>query len=486
MTMRKIRKFILFLWESQTFTTWGAMFSRLGGLVFIIPLVLTRLPAGETAIWFLFTNIITLGYLADFGFSTSFLRLSAFAMGGATNLADFRETSKTSQLNHPNWAIMEKLYGNVGLVYLITSVFVFFALIIGGSLALHNPISNVHSDSSRLWISWLVVCVGVSVSFYGRKYDSLLKGMNYVSLVNRYNILFSILGTLSLAIVIMTTGDILYMVICNQAWNIINMFRNRYLLMSIENRCFRSFPVISYDKEIFQAAWAPSWRQAILIAFSGGVSEASGIIYAQFADVNKLASYLLALKFINFIAEFSQAPFYSKIPTFSKMRAQAAINDLKIAAGTAMKRSLILFTVTALIVGFGSDFIFLIIKSKTSFVPTVFWLTMVVTWYLERHHAMHAQIYCTTNHIPFYVPVAFSGTFSLLLTFYLVGKIGFWAFPISKLVSNAVVNNWWNVKISLKSIDERFFPFFKEYVACSTVILLLTIFLFLLKNIICG
>jgi hypothetical protein len=480
--MRKIREFIFYLWESQTFTTWGAMFSRVGGLVFVIPLVLTNLSPGETAIWFLFSNIITLGYLADFGFSTSFIRLSAFVMGGATNLMDFRETVKPSQPNRPNWAIMEKLYGNVGLVYLITSIFVFFALIIGGSLALHNPISNVHSNSSRLWISWLVVCVGVPVSFYGRKYDSLLKGMNYVSLVNRYNIVFSLFGTLSLAIVISTTGDILYMVISNQVWNLVNLFRNRYLLMSIENGNFRLFRTISFDKEIFQAAWAPSWRQAILIAFSTGVSEASGVIYAQVTDVNKLASYLLALKFMNFVAEFSQAPFYSKIPLFSKLRAIAAIKDLSIAAGTAMKRSLLVFIICALVVGLGADFILTLLKSNSTFVPIMLWLIMVVAWYFERHHAMHAQIYCTTNHIPFYVPVAFSGTLSLVLAFCLVGRIEFWAFPVSKLLSNALINNWWNVKISLKSINEKFYPFFKEYVALPTMILFLTIVVFSIKN----
>jgi hypothetical protein len=475
----KMNNLARYLWHSQTITTWGAMFVRSAAMIVVIPLILTRLSAGETAIWFLFSNIITLGYLADFGFSTTFLRLSAFAMGGATNLNDFRQEKKDSRSNGPNWAIMQKLYGNIGLVYLLTSIFVFLALIILGSFALRKPIANIQ-DNGRLWIAWVIVCVVVSITFHGRKYDSVLRGLNYVSVVNRYNILFSSLGTLTLIIVILMGGDILDMVISNQIWNLINLVRNRYLLMSVENGRFRSFRPISFDKEVFSSAWAPSWRQAILIACSAGVSEVSGVIYAQVADVDKLASYLLALKFLNFTAEFSQAPFYSKIPLFSKMRAQAAIKELSIAAGTAMRLSLLVFTVAALVVGFGADLILALMKSKSSFVPITLWLFMVVAWYLERHHAMHAQIYCTTNHIPFYIPVAISGAVSLILAILLVERIGFWAFPLSKLISNALINNWWNVKISLKSIDERFNPFFKEYVALPTIVLFLAIVVFII------
>src|SRR6266498_2533678 len=111
------KKYLAYLWNSQTFTTWGVMVARMSGTIVVIPLILRHLSTGETAIWFLFFNIINLGNLADFGFSTTFVRLSAYAMGGATRLDDFRDSKKGTVPSSPNWQIMEKLYGNFGLVY---------------------------------------------------------------------------------------------------------------------------------------------------------------------------------------------------------------------------------------------------------------------------------------------------------------------------------------------------------------------------------
>jgi hypothetical protein len=101
------------------------------------------------------------------------------------------------------------------------------------------------------------------------------------------------------------------------------------------------------------------------------------------------------------------------------------------------------------------------------------WVLMMAVWFLERHHAMHAQIYSTTNHIPFYIPICLSGMVNIVLAILLSQRYGIAGFPIAHLVSNAIINNWWNVKISLRSINVNFARFFYRYLAAPFALIVL-------------
>ena len=103
-----------------------------------------------------------------------------------------------------------------------------------------------------------------------------------------------------------------------------------------------------------------------------------------------------------------------------------------------------------------------LINSSVEFVPYTMWGLMSVIFFLERHHAVHAQIYSTTNHIPFWIPVGISGILNLTIAIFLMNFVGYWAFPIALGVSNLFINNWWNVKISLQSINQPIFKYLEK------------------------
>ena len=86
---------------------------------------------------------------------------------------------------------------------------------------------------------------------------------------------------------------------------------------------------------------------------------------------------------------------------------------------------------------------------------------------------MHAQIYVTTNKIPFYKTAIISGIFNVLFIYILLPKIGVWAFPSSLGLSNLIINNWWNVKISLESLNEKFSNYFYKSAFVPLVLLIL-------------
>ena len=60
---------------------------------------------------------------------------------------------------------------------------------------------------------------------------------------------------------------------------------------------------------------------------SYGLVQISGVIYAQFGSASGVASYLLALRLMQTISQFSQAPFYSKLPLLAKLRSEGNLEQ---------------------------------------------------------------------------------------------------------------------------------------------------------------
>ncbi|MDH3999395.1 MAG: hypothetical protein OET90_11225, partial [Desulfuromonadales bacterium] len=368
-----------------------------------------------------------------------------------------------------DWGFMGRLYANPGSVYAILCVVALLLVATVGTWSLIVPINRT-ANPDEFWIAWFVVCAIVTSNFLGKKYESCLIGMNYVPLVNRWNIFFNVCSVLASITVILLGGKILSLVIILLLFSLMNILRNSYLLTrKVEGGVFRDFKTFGYEKDILRHAWSPAWRSGLGILGSTGIVQATGIIYSQVADSQLLASYLLTLKLMTSCAVFSQAPFYSKLPVFARLRSQGNVDALADQSMRAMRIALFVFVFAVFLVALFGNALLVLIDSDVKLLGFGIWVSMSFVWFLERHHAMHAQIYSTTNHIPFYIPIIISGIVNLCLILMLIDKLQIWAFPIAHGISNMMINNWWNVKISLKSIDRGFIEYFEKSALLPTV-----------------
>lgn len=186
-------------------------------------------------------------------------------------------------------------------------------------------------------------------------------------------------------------------------------------------------------------------------------------------DAVTLAAYLFSLKMMSAIVQFSKAPFYSKIPIYSMLRARGDLDELGNRTALGVQYSLYTFAILSFVlIGFGNGLLSAI-ESNTNLLETEILVLMALVFFLERHHGMHAQIYSTTNHIPFYIPIIISGILNIILLVISLPRIGVWAFPISLGLSNLVINNWWNVKISVKSLETSFLKYARKSIVFPTI-----------------
>ncbi len=469
------------LWESPTFTTWGSFASRTLSLILVLPLILTKFTTEEIALWYLFSSFIGMQLLADFGFGTTFTRVIAYSMGGATELQGFRENAKLSA-GKPNYPILEQICSTMGAIYTRLTFGLIFLLGILGTWALIKPISNI-PDPQIGWSAWAVILLTTAVTFKGNSYSCYLQGTNHIALLRRWEIFTSSAAIITSTLVLLWGGGILGLVIANQGWAMLNILRNRWLCTQVEDGIFTKFKekgVIT--QSIFDAVWPSAWRSGLGIFMSYGLIQISGILYAQVGAAANVASYLLALRLMQVIKDFSTAPFYSKLPLLARLRAEGNLIQQIQMAQRGMQLAHWTFTLGFVAGGLLIPQILVLIGSRATFVDPALWSMMGLAFFAERYGAMHLQLYSITNHILWHIANGITGIIYIAGALILFPYVGIYAFPISMLVSYLSFYTWYSAYYSYKTFKFTFWDYEKKVMLPPLAVLILCIGFILQHN----
>ena len=465
------------LWNSPTFNTWLSYSTRALSLFVVLPLVLKNFSTGEVSLWYLFATIIGLQGLADMGFKTTFIRFISYAMGGATDIG--KNQVAASGEHQANWPLVARIFSMMRTIYKRLTLVFFILLLTAGSWAMMRPVSMVEHQQEA-WIAWAVIIVISSVKFYGTIYANYLEGLNKIALVRRWEALTSIGSIVSSILALLFFKSLITLVIANQFWILINFYRDYRLSLSVEDGSFKKLDLTTpFNREFFQSVWHPAWRSGLSGLMSNGLASITSLIYAQMGSAASLASYLLALRLLAQIREISMAPFYSKIPLFSRLRAVGDLKTLIDKAQRGMMLSNMVFVVGAIVTGLLGSTLLHFIGSAVPFVRIDLWILLTIAYFIHRYGAMHIQLYSTTNHIISHIADGVSGLIFIIVTLSLFGTYELYAIPIGMLCGYLGFYSWYAAYYSLKSLGVSFFNF--EHKTILVPLLLLIAFCMLIS-----
>ncbi len=210
---------------------------------------------------------------------------------------------------------------------------------------------------------------------------------------------------------------------------------------------------------MFAAVWSSAWRSGLGIVMSHGLIQLSGVIYAQFGSTEQVAMYLLSLQLMTMISRFSQAPFYSKLPMLSRLRALGDTAGQIRLARRGMALSHWTFVLSFVGLGLFATPLLGLIGSNAAFADPLLWVLLGLGTLVERYGAMHIQLYSTTNHIIWHVANGVSGTIYLGVSVPLFGVVGVYAFPLGILTGYISFYSWYAAKHSYRTFQLRFWSF---------------------------
>ncbi|MFC0181195.1 hypothetical protein ACFFJX_00845 [Pseudarcicella hirudinis] len=93
----------------------------------VLPLVLKQFAPGDVVLWYLFSTIISLQSIVDFGFRQTFLRVISYAFGGAKDIELFgsNQKEKTDEELEPNIALLTDIVSTMKYIYVRLTLVVY-------------------------------------------------------------------------------------------------------------------------------------------------------------------------------------------------------------------------------------------------------------------------------------------------------------------------------------------------------------------------
>jgi len=449
-------------WNSPTLTTYSSFIAKSLNLVVVLPLVIQRLSSSEAAVWLLISTVFSFRILLDFGFTSTFARLFAYAMGGLKYLIEGKiNVIQKEPVSGPNWKTVGLIWETMQVIYSGLAGISILLLITAGSWSMQKPISEL-TDPSQGWFAWICVSFGFPIALWGFRYNSFLMGTNHISLFRRYETIVNLISCIALIIILIWTPNLVSMTIVFYSVQVFGVWINHRLSLSINNGIISSFSNWRIDRKVIAIVWPIAWRSFLGVLFSAGLWNLTGFIYAQYAKAADLSIYLFSLQFLTGIGQFCQSPFYSRIPIMAKLRFQGKTREIVRIAQRGMCYTYISYVLLASIVGW--MFWATKLSIGNDFFPCVdlsLWFLLGLTILAERYGAMHLQLFSTTNIIVWHIANGITGLiiiFCLLILPSLLGVIGF---PLSFLVGYVCFYCWYTARLSYRSIGYSFWQYEK-------------------------
>lgn len=320
----------VWLWNSPTFTTWGNYAVQSLRLVLVTPLILTRFDETEIAVWYLFATLNFFGVILSQRLGQPYTQMFAFAMGGAFDLSPIKNKEwRGARGNEPNWGAFKRAYGTIGLLSSGVAILNLLSALALGIYGITNLLNGYEGVKAGIWIAFGVLQFGQFMTYIFQRYILALIGMNYVALINRWGIIFSLLSIFIGCVALLFGAGIATLAIAMQLSVVLGILRNRFLLQSVEGGRVLKFPAYSFDREVFSWAWEPSYRGFLIGMANLGSRSLIMIMVTSLPNKGIVASFLFTMRLLDTINRFSLAPLTSRTPKLARLWAQGNLSEMR-------------------------------------------------------------------------------------------------------------------------------------------------------------
>jgi O-antigen/teichoic acid export membrane protein len=439
---------------------YAATFLQIGVGVILLPFILRVFPAETVAIWTIFTIIMALTGLLDFGFNPSFARNISYVVSGVKELKATGYHIVESHNNEIDYGLFKGLINAMRWFYARVAAILFVLLATAGTYYMYNILKTYSGSHTEVYIAWVILVAINSYSLYTMYYDSLMQGMGLIKRSKQIKVVGQSVY-LIVAVVLILLRFNLIAVVSAQALSIviIRVLSYRTIYTSAFKQRLQSVGARA-RKEILK----PIYPNAVKVGLTGLgaflVIRASTIMGSLYLPLEAIASYGITLQIIMIISSIASVYFATYQPKMVQYRVQ---NDNAAIKQLYLKSCILLFCTFALggvvLVSLG-EWALNVIGSQTPLLSKSFMAVALLIYLLETNHGNAGGILLTKNEVPYFKAALFSGAFTVILLFVFLKctNLGVWGLVLAQGIAQGCYQNWkWPLEVvkelSIKSAD---------------------------------
>jgi len=424
-------------------------------ILIIYPLIYTLLNDGESAVWMIFMLFFSLQNLFDLGFQNVLIRIVSQANTGKWHLIDGKELLKS--INEERKKIMlHRIDSTLKFIYSSLTALFFILISSFGSIYIFDRVTAFELNNVNFYL-WFLFIVGLTSSFFNRRYTSYLIGVKLLSLVKRTESIVNFLSLFVGLIFFLVLPSLITLVINFTFWQLVLTynFKKIYMKKSISTVNKR----MVFDKDVFSFIWPMAWKGTVSSLGSYGLVNAFALWFSSYANAREIVSFTYSLKILDSIRLFSRVPFYSNIPNLNAVRIIKPYETFFKNSLKYIQRSNVLFIIITLaFYFFGFD---LLVKYSSSFnkADDLLWLLLCIAYYLHLNGAFHTHLYSMTNKVNSHISDTVSGVLIISFLFLFFQKDNLILFPVALIIGYGTFYLPWAFFYSKKVLKTNFLKF---------------------------
>lgn len=428
------------MWHSPTFTSWGNKIAASARLLIVLPLVLSRFDEVQVASWLLFGALLFFGRVITGQLSLVASRFIAIAYGGARDLTPITPSKVPSVTGSINWDLIVRLYGSMTSLNFLGAFLATIATALVGIFSIEPLVQNYEHKVS-IWLAFGVFVAGQFVVQAFERYAIALRGLNRVSLVNRWNIAFSLTSSLLGSVALNYGADIVVLALVMQSVAIASVFRQWFMLNYFVEPRFRDMPFCIYDAEIYRAVWGPLWRSFIRAMSNRGSGKIALIFLAREASPTALSGILLTLRFLETVDELASAPLSSKVPFFGQLLGRGDLKSFSSGIARSYGLSAMVFAAGVVALGLGMPMLVAMMGSDVVLPSLAYFLVLASGHMLVAQIRLALLISVVGNHIIAVWRLALSAMLAGVIAYFLIPQCPLWGYVVAAYGSTIVILN---------------------------------------------
>lgn len=434
---------------------------RFGSALFLLPLILRRVPPEELGLWYVFLSLGAFALLLDLGFAPNIGRAAGYLWAGSV-LLPFGISAEEigNKQRPPNLPMLAALVASLRVYYLALAGLLFLLLsLAGGAWIWHKSAALTNPTSIRA--AFLVYAFGLSLGFSHNLWPSLLFGINAVRQAQQIS------AGCFLALFCLTAAGLLL------GWKIWALVVGVIVAYSLERiiarfvfRKLAPLPEAKFDFTVIAVLWPNAWRSAAVGLGAFMTLQANTLICSAFLDLPTTASYGLSLQAVTLLIGFSSIWVIAKMPVIYHLRAQGLLGQIADLFRQRIVLSLITFFLGAVVLLSLGQKVLQYLNAQTPFLPVALLATLLFIQLLELHHTLYGELVYSENVNPFVRPALLSGLCIVGLSLILTPRFGLWGMLLSAGGVQLCFNNWWPVLRAIRGLGpaaenywRRFFTF---------------------------
>jgi O-antigen/teichoic acid export membrane protein len=429
---------------------YAATFLQIGVGVILLPFILRVFPQETVAVWTIFTTIMALSGLLDFGFNPSFARNVSYVVSGVKKLKATGYHIVESHNSEIDYGLFKGLINAMRWFYARVAVILFLLLATAGTCYMHTVLKTYSGSHTEVYIAWVILAVINSYSLYTMYYDSLMQGQGLIKRSKQIKIVGQS-AYLIVAVVLILMRFNLIAVVSAQALSIVIIRILSYrTIYTAEFKQHLQHAEAQTRKEILR----PIYPNAVKIGLTGLgaflILRASTVIGALYLSLETVASYGITIQIIMIISSIASVYFTTYQPKIVQYRVQ---NDSAAIKQLYLKNCVLLlctFALGGVALVFLGEWALNVIGSQTPLLSKSFIIVALLIYLLETNHGIAGGMLLTKNEVPYFKAALFSGAFTVILLFVFLSytDFGVWGLVLAQGIAQGCYQNWkWPMEV---------------------------------------